>query len=125
MTSSWQVAAKQRAQMRRPTWEEAMDDPSATPPYGVRWGKSDKGSVTHVMMYNRHGYQSPNTNSNMMPSCNSGGGALIRNTNVYIGSKMCSRCTRWQSGLLSNAIAKDWAYYKDPATGRTKRERHS
>ena len=102
-----------------------MDDPSATPPYGVRWGKSDKGSVTHVMTYNKHAYQSTHTNSKMMASCSSGGGALIRNTNVYIGSKMCSSCTRWQGGLQNKAVTQDWAYYTDPATGRTKRERHS
>jgi hypothetical protein len=103
---------------RKPTWEENIDDPLQSAPYGVRWGKSDKGSNIHIM--NWHAYSGEFTTR-----CGKTNGAKILPTNVYLKAKKCMSCNNWLRSSVARAVAADWSHFTDPATGRTKRERHN
>ena len=95
-----------------------MDSGKAAP-YGIRWGKSPKGSTIHLMQYSKY-------SKTFTTRCGRGYGKTIFATNVYLKAKACSQCTNWipTSNGFSQAFKADWAHYTDPATGRTKRERH-
>ena len=108
----------QIAAMREPTWEERMNDPTSSAPYGVRWGKTPKGSNIHIMRFNKYA-------NRFREVCSKTNSAKVVFTNVYLKAKVCFSCTKWLRGVEHRAYIADWAHYTDPATGRTKRERHN
>jgi hypothetical protein len=59
--------------------------------------------------------------------CNKANNAVIYNANVYLKAKVCYSCSLYLFGAtgLNKAYEQDWEYYTNPATGRTKRERHN
>ena len=108
--------------IRATSWKENLDA-NGTAPYGIRWGRSPKGSTIHVMTYSKY-------SKSFYPRCGRGGSsgqATVLNANVYLKAKPCKSCTNWMplAGGLQTAYKADWEYFTDPATGRTKRERHN
>ena len=96
-----------------------MANPNVTTaPYGVRWGASAKGSVVHIMDYNKYA-ESFNT------TCGRASTSKIHYSNVYLSSKLCTSCSKWLRFSKSSAVTADWSYYTDPLTGKTMREKHN
>ena len=107
------------ASMRPPTYEEEMANPNViTAPYGIRWGASAKGSVVHIMDFNKYG-------QSFSPTCGRANTSKVHYSNVYLSSKLCASCNKWLRLSKSRAVKADWSYYTDPLTGKTKREKHN
>jgi hypothetical protein len=106
------------AAMRKPTWQEHIDDATNTAPYGIRWGRTAKGSSTHIMDFNKY-------RNEWMERCSKTNQAQVLPANVYLKAKICNSCTQWVRGDEERAYKADWKHYTDPATGRTKREKHN
>lgn len=112
-------ASRQRvANYRKTTWEENLDDPTRNAPYGIRWGRTAKGSTTHIMEWNAY-------RTRWNARCNRAYDADVKFANVYLKAKACKSCTTYLRSNLNLAFTGDWNHYTDPVTGRTKRERHN
>lgn len=112
------LANRKAMTMRKPTWQEHIDDASNTAPYGIRWGRTAKGSNTHIMEYNKY-------SGRWSERCAKANKAEVHHANVYLKAKICNSCIQWLRGDWERAYKADWNYYTDPATGRTKREKHN